>query len=54
VGGACYVVAGKPAINLLAGLCLGLLGGAMVGALGALIALRRRPGALERNRGESP
>jgi hypothetical protein len=54
VGGGCYVVFGKPAVNLLAGLCLGVLGGAISGAMGALIALRRRPEALHSNRGQSP
>jgi hypothetical protein len=54
VGGGCYVVFGKPAVNVLAGLCLGVLGGAISGAMGALIALRRRPGTLQSNRGESP
>ncbi|MBJ7597279.1 MAG: hypothetical protein DLM67_00330 [Candidatus Nephthysia bennettiae] len=53
VGGACYVVFGKSAFNLLAGFGLGVIGGAAVGTVGALIALRRRPGIVESNRGKS-
>jgi hypothetical protein len=54
VAGACYVLFGKPVFNLLAGFCLGVIGGAVVGTVGALIALRRRPGMLESNPRESP
>jgi hypothetical protein len=44
VGGACYVLFGKPPLNLLVGLCLGVIGGALAGAVGALISLGRAPG----------
>jgi hypothetical protein len=39
-GGACYVLFGKPALNVVVGLLLGLVGGAVLATLGAVAGLR--------------
>lgn len=47
VGGICYVLFGKSAINVLAGLPLGILGGAAFGAAGSVLSQYRRGPTLE-------
>jgi hypothetical protein len=42
VGGLAYVWFGKPLLNVVVGLALGTLGGAVLGALGAQLAIRRQ------------
>src|SRR3979490_2443095 len=43
VGGLSYVLFGKPLLNVIVGPAIGAVGGALVGAIAAFLALRRTP-----------